>query len=67
MTYAEERTAAKKFADLWKDKGYETCRVNRIGLVCLPENRDPYLDGILIKFPYVNIGLFDKKVTLHET
>jgi len=27
----------------------------------LPENRDPYLDENLAKFPYVNGGLFDEK------
>jgi hypothetical protein len=27
----------------------------------LPENRDPYLDDNLAKFPYVNGGLFDEK------
>ena len=27
----------------------------------LPENRDPYLDESLAKFPYVNGGLFDEK------
>jgi len=30
-------------------------------LDALPENRDPYLDEALVKFPYVNGGLFDEK------